>query len=269
MSPILYHSSLFKQFHFDVDYEFAGSKPSGAKGRSASRDYLARSMNIGTSSKLDKPRSDEPPTGYRSHPNETPIFPTSSSTRSTSRPSNIASLTTEKSSAPQRTRKNPLESQEAQQPQSTIIKGHEEDAGTTSKTLAVSLVQIAKIQNFSINEIPGQIDRLDVDVDELTEVPEVPEPLTETTMLSQIDGLDLDISTVRGISSSADKADDGNDPTAQLNKRDDEQQQFRPRPEYRPPDVANPETTDTTKGQLFQASAKEKQEPPVLKVRGM
>ena len=157
----------------------------------------------------------------------------------------------------------------------------------TSTTPVIMLAQIAKIQNLSINEIPGQqqIDRFDADVDELTEIPEIlVEDLPDTTLPPPQDDDDGDgdevvafagYSTAYVVPTSTERTEELKDQVVEasevLLQQQSQQQKFRPRPEYRPPEVSRPEATGgAMEGQLYQdVAAKDKQDPPVLKVRGM
>lgn len=134
------------------------------------------------------------------------------------------------------------------------------------------MVQIVKEQNFSINEIPGQNDRIDEELEE-------PEPevvaysektTTEEDTILESAGMTMNVPT-----ESQEEEEEEALGAAKITVHEEliaaashEQQQFRPRPEYRPSGVT--ETSANTGGQLYQdVAAKDQQEQPVLKLRGV
>ena len=137
---------------------------------------------------------------------------------------------------------------------------------TLSTTPVVTLSETIKIQNLSINEIPGQIDRFDPNVDDLTEFPildfdeaKIPEDEMTTTKFPDLESIDR-------IDDILDEVDE--EETEDEIEAESEQQQFRPRPEYRPPETKN--NGSNMEGQLFQdVAAKEKQKQPLHKGQGM
>ncbi|KAL6264043.1 hypothetical protein P5V15_004124 [Pogonomyrmex californicus] len=150
-------------------------------------------------------------------------------------------------------------------------------AATTTASPTVTVAQIVKEQNFSINEIPGQNDRIDENLEELeAEVVPYSEKMTieEDTTLESV-GTTIGVST----ESLVDQMEESVEvfaPDTKTTVREEliaaasheQQQQFRPRPEYRPSGVA--ETSTSIGGQLYQdVAAKDQQEQPVLKLRGV
>ncbi|XP_015172831.1 PREDICTED: RNA polymerase II degradation factor 1 [Polistes dominula] len=131
--------------------------------------------------------------------------------------------------------------------------------------------QMVREQNLSINEISEQIDRIDEKVDEKvedkleepTEQTEVPELNIEDD--SNVDSLDAPTSSTVF---TEDSFDVGKETTIHETFVNDDQQQFRPRPEYRP--STRPATVNM-EGQLYQdvAGKDQQQEQPVLKLRGV
>lgn len=148
---------------------------------------------------------------------------------------------------------------------------------TTTASPSVTVAQIVREQNFSINEIPGQNDRIDLELVEVAHSEET--TVRENTTLESVGMMTTTTTTTNVVSS-----------TESLVERDEEaellgaaiktteeiivaasiveQQQFRPRPEYRPSSMA--ESSASVSGQLYQdVAAKEHHEQPVLKLRGV
>ena len=153
---------------------------------------------------------------------------------------------------------------------STTIKNLNENE-TLSTTPLITLAEISKIQNLSINEIPGQIDRFDPDVDTLTELPivlddkeisedeEISENEEVTTKFSNLGSIDRIDDIPEGI----DEVEDGD----QIGAESEQLQEFRPRPEYRPPETKN--NGSGMEGQLYQDVAAKEQQQPIFKGQGM
>lgn len=153
------------------------------------------------------------------------------------------------------------------------------------------MAQIVKEQNFSINEIPGENDRIDEDLEE----PEVEViPYSEKTTIEEDTTLEPAGTTSVPTESLINQEEKEEEEKEEEDEEEEveafgiatkttvheelitaasyEQQQFRPRPDlsaYRPSGVA--ETSASTGGQLYQDAAKDqqKEEQPVLKLRGM
>lgn len=132
---------------------------------------------------------------------------------------------------------------------------------TISTPALLSLAQIAKIKNFSSNEIPSQVDRIDEDSTEF---------LSDETTTE--DSIDTDDSTE--LPTTLRTKDSYNEEVVKISGEEDEEadqtfaaseqeEKFRPRPEYRPG-----EKKPEMQGQLFQDVAAKDQEQAVLKLRG-
>ncbi|XP_015599372.1 protein spaetzle 4 isoform X2 [Cephus cinctus] len=146
------------------------------------------------------------------------------------------------------------------------------DNVTTTPT--VTLSQIANIQNLSINEIPGQLDRVDINVENLTEL-----PILEDSTVDEDTTVESGVTVAPATTIITDRIDEvvenDNDPGRNSAKEPvsdqvfaaSEQQQFRPRPEYRPTE-SKPEA-NSMEGQLYQDVAAKDQAEPVLKLRGV
>lgn len=154
---------------------------------------------------------------------------------------------------------------------------------TTPSPSVVTVAQIVREQNFSINEIPGQNDQIDSDVaahsedDVVVQVDTTLEPVSTTASVS------LGLLTTEEEEEEEDERKEEEKEqvlgaaktsahetivSAASSSNHEQQQQFRPRPEYRPPGTA--ESTSSMSGQLYQdVAAKDQQEPTVLKLRGV
>ena len=114
-----------------------------------------------------------------------------------------------------------------------------------SPTVATS--HIVREQNFSINEIPEQIDRIDEDLEEVVDVSEeVPEASIDETSTVSLPGtteLPGELDTSEYLFATPKET------TVQDAFSSSEQQEFRPRPEYRP---ANKPEVSSMEGQLYQ-----------------
>ena len=145
------------------------------------------------------------------------------------------------------------------------------------------MAQIVKEQNFSINEIPGQNDRTNEDL----EAPEIEaylekmitEENTAHTMQLVETTTDVPMKLLinQELIKEEEKEEEEEDKKEALDDTRHEelitaasyeqQQQFRPRPEYRPSGVV--EASTNTGGQLYQDVAeKDQKEQPVLKFIG-
>lgn len=150
---------------------------------------------------------------------------------------------------------------------------------TTTASPSITVVQIVKEQNFSINEILGQNDRTNEDL----EAPEIEaylekmitEENTTHTMqpIETTTGVPMEL-LVKEEENEEDKEETLNDATKTTIHEElitaasyEQQQLFRPRPEYRPSGVV--EASTNTGGQLYQDVAeKDQKEQPVLKFIG-
>lgn len=152
---------------------------------------------------------------------------------------------------------------------------------TTTALPSITVAQMVREQNFSINEIPGQNDRIDEDLEELVEVVAHSKETTvrEDTTLESAGTTTMTTATSFVVSmESLVERDEEAEVLGAATKTtaheeiiaaaSHEQQQFRPRPEYRPPSVA--ESSASVSGQLYQdVAAKDHHEQPVLKLRGV
>ncbi|KAK2580707.1 hypothetical protein KPH14_011337 [Odynerus spinipes] len=153
-------------------------------------------------------------------------------------------------------------------------------ATTTNKNIETqvegkneTVTQIVRDQNLSINEIPSQVDKIDEKVDEKVDE-KINEKLEEPTEQAEISELEiaeddesLDAPTLSSVFVE-DSYDVGKETTVHESYVSDEEQRFRPRPEYRP---SNRPVTMNMEGQLYQdvAAKDQQQEQPVLKLRGV
>ncbi|XP_047348420.1 protein spaetzle 4 isoform X2 [Vespa velutina] len=145
------------------------------------------------------------------------------------------------------------------------------DNEVEAKNETVIHTQIVREQNLSINEISGQVDRIDEKIDEKVE-----DKLEEPTEQTEVPELDIeDDSNIESLDAptsstvfTKDSFDVGKETTIHETFVSDDQQKFRPRPEYRP--STRPATVNM-EGQLYQdvAAKDQQQEQPVLKLRGV
>ncbi|XP_066588699.1 protein spaetzle 4 [Prorops nasuta] len=129
--------------------------------------------------------------------------------------------------------------------------------------LGVTIVQELREQNFSINEITSQVDRIDENLDDSVELPRVPtvDGIIDEEVTLEVEEESTELPILTSTFSEKESIDE------ELKLAFGEQQEFRPRPEYRP--SAKPETANM-EGQLYQdVAAKDQQEQPVLKLRGI
>lgn len=141
------------------------------------------------------------------------------------------------------------------------------------------MAQIVKEQNFSINEIPGQNDRIDEDVEEEPEVVAYSEKTTIEENTTTLEPAGITTIPTESLVNQEDEDEEEEEEEVlgaatkttvheELITAASYEQQFRPRPEYRPSGVA--EASASTGGQLYQdVAAKDQQEQPVLKLRGV
>lgn len=127
------------------------------------------------------------------------------------------------------------------------------DSESLSTSAPITLADIAKIQNFSINEIPGQ----NIESDEEISDDESTTKFPELASIDRIDKID-----------DAENEEEEEVSSDQVAEGSEKHQEFRPRPEYRPSETKN--NGSSMQGQLFQeVAAKEKQKQPVYKGQGM
>lgn len=157
----------------------------------------------------------------------------------------------------------------------TVEIANDDDVAVNNTTTALPSITVAEIvreQNFSINEIPGQNDRIDEDLEELGEVLVQSEETTiRETTLESAETTTTSIVSTETLTDRDEEVEMFNAATKTTVHEDivaaasNEQQQFRPRPEYRPSSVAE---SASVSGQLYQDVAAKDHEP-VLKVRGV
>lgn len=256
----------YEYFESEDDLKLNGNEFEG-------RSFTSRSFNDHAAKRVNKfPKLSEY-TRPHFRPTEKTTTSTSTTTTSTTTASTTtASFTKEKTSSTITSTASPTRETTTQStPSITSLvvnrtneeKGNSADEVTTSPVATSSYT--VKEQNFSINEILEQIDRVDEVVEEAGEVVEVSESsLEETSTVNlsdttefpdEVDGSESLFATPKGTTVQ--------DET--LSAIDE--QEFRPRPEYRP--AIKPEAS-TMGGQLYQdAAAKDQQEQPVLKLRGV
>lgn len=145
---------------------------------------------------------------------------------------------------------------------------------TSTSSPNVTVVQIVKEQNFSINEIPGQNDRIDEELEEPELIAYSEKTTTEEDTTLDPAGMTINVPTDSQVDHEEEEEEALGAAKTTVHEEliaaasHEQQQQFRPRPEYRPSGVA--ETSTNTGGQLYQdVAAKDQQEQPVLKLRGV
>lgn len=132
------------------------------------------------------------------------------------------------------------------------------DETTISTPALLSLAQIAKIKNFSSNEIPSQVDRIDEDSTEFLSDETTTEDSVDTEDSTELPTTLKDSYEEVKISSEEDEEE-----ADQTFAASEQEEKFRPRPEYRPD-----EKKPAMQGQLFQDVDSKEQEQAVLKLRG-
>lgn len=137
----------------------------------------------------------------------------------------------------------------------------------------MTVVQI-KEQNFSINEIPGQNDRIDEELEEPELVAYSEKTIIEEDTTLESAGMTMSVPTESQVDPEEEEEETLGVAKTTVHEEliaaasYEQQQQFRPRPEYRPSEMA--ETSANSGGQLYQdVAAKDQQEQPVLKLRGV
>ncbi|XP_014472737.1 PREDICTED: uncharacterized protein LOC106743427 [Dinoponera quadriceps] len=234
----------------DDDYEFVDERQALPKDNTG-RGFTSRSFNADPIAKrLNKfPKLSEYTRPHFKPTERTTDGSTSATTFGTSSSTTPTVSTTAATSTEEDTQA-PVTS-----PNTTSIETAEENVANSTTTFSpsVTVAQIVREQNFSINEIPGQNDRIDEGVEETHSV------VVNTTLEP--------ISTTGGsLLAAGDEAGDVLDAktTVHVAASSNHEQQFRPRPEYRP------SAESTSSGQLYQdVAAKDQQEQTVLKLRGV
>lgn len=251
----------YEYFESEDDLKLNGNEFEG-------RSFTSRSFNDNAAKRVNKfPKLSEY-TRPHFRPTEKTTTSTSTTTTSTTTASTTtASFTKEKTSSTITSTASPTRETTTQSTPSItslIVNRTNEEKGNSADEATTSSYAV-KEQNFSINEILEQIDRVDEVVGEAGEVVEISESsLDETSTVNlsdttefpdEVDGSESLFATPKGTTVQ--------DET--LSSIDE--QEFRPRPEYRP---AIKQEASTMGGQLYQdAAAKDQQEQPVLKLRGV
>ncbi|XP_076645762.1 spaetzle domain-containing protein 4 isoform X1 [Halictus rubicundus] len=259
-----------RKYQYTHDYEYIEDEDSLEVNGDEyeGRDFTSRSFNNNPAKRLNKfPKLSE---YTRPH-----FRPTEKSTISTS--TTVSSSTAAASSTV-----DPLSSTPATS--TTVSTTHEPTTKSASSTTTLTTganhdrkenrteemvpatvaTQVAKEQNFSINEISEQTDKAEEEPVEIADVVEVSEANFEETSIFNLPGT---TELPDELDSSGDLFATPKETTVQETTSSNEQQEFRPRPEYRP---AHKPEASFMKGQLYQdVAAKEQQEQPVLKLRGI
>ncbi|XP_024889476.1 protein spaetzle 4-like [Temnothorax curvispinosus] len=293
-----------RQFQYDDDYEFIDddrAKDNEYEGRG----FTSRSFNDPIAKRMNKFSKLSEYTRPHFRPTErttsstTPSSTTTTSSTSSSTSTSAPTLVTRASSSTTPVSTSTVTSMEEVKTQTSVTSTSPKFSNITTKVAdndsvvnsttttttttiststlpSVTVAQIVKEQNFSINEIPGQNDRIDEELEEPE--PEVVAYSEKTT----IEDTTLEpAGTTRSVptESLVDQEEEEEEETLGAATKTtvheeliiaashEQQQQFRPRPEYRPSGMA--ETSTNTGGQLYQDAAKDQQEQPVLKLRGV
>ncbi|XP_063983883.1 protein spaetzle 4 [Diachasmimorpha longicaudata] len=237
----------FQRSMHDDQYEFEGYEKENI------HEYQARAFASESPKQRPYPR-------FSFHPSETTI--TSSTTSQTSPsptefhfPGSESMVTETTSTTVESLTKSSID----------VTETKEKIIGKTSTISGVTLSEIAHVKNASFNEIPGALkaDKENISTSTTTEWPSEVEGVHVETTIEQNGTTRLP--TVSSI-------DPINQLSGEENKMqssvDENQQQFRPRPEYHLPEAQLDGTN--VEGQLFQDFVvKDQQEQPVLKLRGV
>ncbi|XP_033227275.1 protein spaetzle 4 isoform X2 [Belonocnema kinseyi] len=278
-----------RRFEYDEDLEYNNPRYLNIqKDMPEGRGFTSRALNIGNTKlngninkKFIKLGEYTKPHFYPSE-NPTSTSSTSTTTSTTAKSTNVTDQTSALSSASTTTTTTTRTTNTTVIPTTPPIKSsistpnstHLDINSTTNKSLndnetlsttpSVTLAEIVQIQNLSINEIPGQADRFELDVDELTEFPIVSDDEEEsleemTTKFSNLGSIDR-IDDVPEVIDEIESND-------QIGAESEQQQEFRPRPEYRPSEIKN--NGSSMEGQLYQDVAAKEQKQPIFKGQGV
>ncbi|XP_078033223.1 spaetzle domain-containing protein 4 [Augochlora pura] len=255
-----------RKYQYVQDYEYFEDEDNfGVSGDEyEGRDFTSRSFNNNPSKRLNKfPKLSEytrphfRPTEKSTVSTSTTVSPSTAAASSTAVP---LSSTTVASTTASTTGEPTIKSSTT----AFTSSGNEEKKQNTTEEPAPATIasQVVKEQNFSINEISEQIDKAEVELVDVADV--VTEANFEETSTFNLPGT---TELPDELDSSGDLFATLKETTVQETTSSNEQQEFRPRPEYRP---ANKPEASFMKGQLYQdVAAKEQQEQPVLKLRGI
>ena len=297
---------IFRKFQYDNDYEFIDDdQPKANEGENGDRGFTGRSFNDPIVKQMTKFSKLSEYTRPHFRPTErttSSIIPNTITTSTTLSSTSTSATTfvthTSSSITPSFTAATVMSTEEIKTETSTVstspkfsnITAKVTDSNravnsTTTAPPSITVAQIVKEQNFSINEIPGQNDRTNDDL----EAPEIEayleKMITEenTTHIMQLVETTTSVPmellvNQEQIKEEKEKEDDKekvfDDATKTTIHEElitaasyEQQQQFRPRPEYRPSGVV--EASMNTGGQLYQDVAeKDQKEQPVLKFIG-
>ncbi|XP_026674243.1 protein spaetzle 4 isoform X2 [Ceratina calcarata] len=263
-----HYSDDHRKYQYTHDYEYLEEDSLKTSGN----EYEGRSFNDNAAKRINKfPKLSEY-TRPHFRPTERTTTSTSATTATaTTTSSSTTTVSSIKETSSPTTPSTPVASTTKSSASSTssstnntIEKDDSIEEITISPTVTSSYA--VREQNFSINEISEQIDRIDETVEDTAEVVEVSEATsdeTTTVNLSETTELPDELEDLFATPKETTAQEDEAAPSSSL----DEQQEFRPRPEYRP---ANKPEASTMEGQLYQdVAAKDQQEQPVLKLRGV
>ncbi|XP_032665272.1 protein spaetzle 4 isoform X2 [Odontomachus brunneus] len=296
----LHFADMLRQFQYeDDDYQFMHDErqtlPRVSMDEYESRGFTSRSFNDPIAKRLNKfPKLSEytrphfkpterTTTGFTVSSTTTASTSTSATTFGT----RVSSSTTPATSTTATSTEEMFETQTlvtSISPNATTETVDEDLAAinstTTTTTLSpsVTVAQIVREQNFSINEISGQNDRIDEDVKETAEVVVHSEDdvvVEDDTTLESIGTTNVspELLLIEEEEQEEEKEEEVLGAATKTTVHEtvaasSNQEQFRPRPEYRP-GVAE---TSSMSGQLYQDVAAKNQppkEPTVLKFRGV
>lgn len=292
---------IFRQYEND-DYQFVHDErqllPRVSVDEYEGRGFTSRSFNDPIAKRLNKfPKLSEytrphfKPTERTTTSSTVPSTTTAStSTSATTFGTHVSSSTTPAASTTATSTEEMFETQAlvtSTSPNATTeaVDAADEDLAamnstTTTTTLSpsVTVAQIVREQNFSINEIPGQNDRIDEDVKDTAEVVVHSEDdvvIEDDTTLESVGTTNVspELLLAEEEEQEEDKEEEVLGAATKTTVHEtvaasNNQEQFRPRPEYRP-GVAE---TSSMSGQLYQDVATKNQspkEPTVLKLRGV
>ncbi|XP_076636842.1 spaetzle domain-containing protein 4 [Colletes latitarsis] len=247
-----------RKYQYSHDYEyFENEENLRNDDEYQRRGFTSRSFNDNGGKRLNKfPKLSE----YTK-----PHFrPTEKSTTLTTTTSTVTvSLATETPSAPSTSPAAILVSRESTT--ASVNSTNDEKMENADESSSMMIPQAVREQNFSINEIPEQIDKIEEELEEIADVSEVPDVGFEESSTASLPGM---TELPAELDTSGDLFATPKETTVQEAPSSNEQQEFKPRPEYRP--ANKPEASSSMEGQLYQdVAAKDQQEQPVLKLRGV
>ncbi|KOC65430.1 hypothetical protein WH47_10009 [Habropoda laboriosa] len=266
-----------KRYQYTHDYEYFDREEEGLRVNGhefEGRSFTSRSFNDNSVKRLSK----FPKLSEYTRPHFRPTEKSTTSTSTTTATSSTASTTTPVSTTETVSptiASTIRESITKSTPSTTISTDNtkeekrENPAEEVTMFTTVTNSYATKDQNFSINEIPEQTDRIDEEQEEeairvIAEVSEINVDETSTVSFPATTELPPPVQ----LDSNEDLFATPKETTVQEEaSSSSEQQEFRPRPEYRP---SNKPEASTIEGQLYQdVAAKDQQEQPVLKLRGV